>query len=135
MATNLTAIKGNVRAVGDRVLVTDMYFGEQTTKGGIILANDDGKTRGIYPRWGKVHSKGPKNKDPYDIGDWILIEHGRWTRAMKLETEAGEELEVRMVETESILAYADERPEEAQIGKEFADGEAATIDPSSFVRT
>ena len=91
MTTNLTAIKGNVRAVGDRVLVTDMYFGEQTTKGGIILANDDGKTRGIYPRWGKVHSKGPLNKDPYDVGDWILIEHGRWTRAMKLETEAGEE--------------------------------------------
>ena len=134
MTTNLTAIKGNVRAVGDRVLVTDMYFGEQTTKGGIILANDDGKTRGIYPRWGKVHSKGPLNKDPYDVGDWILIEHGRWTRAMKLETEAGEELEVRMVETESILAYADERPDEAQIGKEFADGDHATVDPSAFMK-
>ena len=134
MATNLNAIKGNLRAVGNRVLVTDMYFGEQTTKGGIILANDDGKTRGIYPRWGKVYSKGPDNKDPYDVGDWILIEHGRWTRAMKLETEAGDEIEVRMIETESILAYADERPEETQIGKEFADGEHATVDPSAFMK-
>jgi len=134
MAINLNAIKGNLRAVGNRVLVTDMYFGEQTTKGGIILANDDGKTRGIYPRWGKVYSKGPDNKDPYDVGDWILIEHGRWTRAMKLETEAGDEIEVRMIETESILAYADERPEETQIGQEFADGEHATVDPSAFMK-
>ncbi len=32
----------------DQVLVTDMQFGEQKTSGGIILGDDDGKTRGIY---------------------------------------------------------------------------------------
>ena len=126
-------IQGNVRAVGNRVLVTDMYFGEQTTAGGIIIANDDGKTRGIYPRWGKVYAKGPENKDDYTVGDWILIEHGRWTRAMKVKSNEGEEIELRMVEAESILAVSDERPDGAQFGAEYADGEHATVDPSSFV--
>mgnify|MGYP000002066196 CR=1 FL=1 len=132
MAINLKPIKGTPRAVSDRVLVTDMHFGEQVTKGGIILGNDDGKTRGIYPRWAKVYSKGPLNKDQYDIGQWILIEHGRWTRSMKLETNEGE-IEVRMVDADCILAYSDEKPESVSIGAEYSDGQHATIDPSSFV--
>jgi|SRR6056300_269759 co-chaperonin GroES (HSP10) len=132
MSQNINSIKGTPKAIGDRVLVTDMYFGEQTTKGGIILGNDDGKTRGIYPRWAKIYSKGPRNRDPYEVGEWILIEHGRWTRSIKLETEEGE-IEIRMVETESILAYSDEKPESVQIGAEYSDGEHATIDPSAFV--
>jgi co-chaperonin GroES (HSP10) len=133
MSINLSAIKGNLRAIGNRVLVTDMYFGEQKTASGLIISNDDGKTRGIYPRWGRVYSKGPDNKDPYEVGDWVLIEHGRWTRAMKLETDDDKEIEVRMVETESILAYSDEKPEGVTIGAEYADGEHATVDPSAFM--
>ena len=133
MARNINTIKGTPRAVGNRVLVTDMYFGEQTTKGGIIINNDDGKTRGIYPRWGKVYSKGPLNNDEYQIGDWILIEHGRWTRSLKLETDDDGEIEIRMVEAESILAYSDEKPNSVQIGAEYSDGQEATIDPGSFI--
>jgi co-chaperonin GroES (HSP10) len=133
MAQNINSVKGNLRAIGKRVLVTDMHFGEQKTKGGIILGNDDGKTRGIYPRWAKVYSKGPENKDDYEVGQWILIEHGRWTRGIKVDTDDGE-IEVRMVEEESILAYSNEKPDSVQIGAEYADGEHATVDPSSFIR-
>jgi co-chaperonin GroES (HSP10) len=132
MAKNLTTIKGNPRAIGNRVLVTDMYFGEQKTAGGIIINDDDGKTRGIYPRWGKVYSKGPDNKDPYEVGEWILVEHGRWTRGMKIDTDNGE-VEIRMVESESVLAYSAEKPDSVQIGAEYTDGQAATIDPGSFI--
>ena len=64
MPTNVNAIKGNLRAIGKRVLVTDMHFGEQVTRGGIIIAGDDGKQRGIDPRWARVYSKGPENNDP-----------------------------------------------------------------------
>jgi len=134
MSINLNTIKGNLRAIGNRVLVTEMYFGEQTTASGLIISNDDGKTRGIYPRWGRVYSKGPDNKDPYNIGDWILIEHGRWTRAMNVDDGDGEK-EIRMVETESILAYSDEKPDSINIGNEYADGEHATIDPSAFLNS
>ena len=38
MALNINAVKSDsVRAVGNRVLVTDMYFGEQKTKSGLII--------------------------------------------------------------------------------------------------
>jgi co-chaperonin GroES (HSP10) len=134
MAINIDTLKvKGLRAVGDRVLVKDMYFGEQKTASGLILQSDDGKTRGIYPRWGRVYAKGPSNNDEYEVGHWILIEHGRWTRAMKVETESDGEFEVRMVDPECILAYADEKPDGVQLGKEYADGEHATVDPSSFV--
>ena len=125
-------IKGSLRPIKDRVLVSDMYFGEQKTKSGLIINNDDGTTRGIYPRWGKVYAKGPDNTDPYNVGDWVLVEHGRWTRGVNLET-SDAKLEVRMVETESILAYNTEKPDDYFIGAEYKDGEHATIDPSSFV--
>lgn len=132
MAQNINKIKGTPRAIGNRVLVTDMYFGDQTTASGLIIRSDDGTTRGVYPRWGKVYSKGPENKDDYKEGDWILVEHGRWTRGIDMDI-AGEEFTLRMVEAESILAYSDEKPEGVTIGAEYADGEHATVDPSSFV--
>lgn len=131
MASNINSIKGNPQAIGDRVLVTDMYFGEQKTSSGIIIGNDDGKTRGIYPRWGKVYSKGPNNTDEYNIGDWILIEHGRWTRGLKFDVD-GEEIEVRMVENESILALSNEKPDDVILGNEYSNGDTADIRPEDF---
>jgi hypothetical protein len=133
MAQNINAIKGTPRAKGEDVLVTDMHFGEQKTAGGLIIKSDDGQTRGIYPRWAKVFSKGPDNKEEYAAGDWILVMHGRWTRGINIQTEDGE-IEIRKVELESILATSSEKPDGVQIGGEYADGEHATIDPSSFVR-
>jgi co-chaperonin GroES (HSP10) len=132
MATNINTMKGKPSAIGNRVIVTDMHFGEQTTKSGIVLTDDDGQTRGIYPRWAKVYSTGPDNKDPYEPGHWILVEHGRWTRAFRLDDGNGDN-DYRMVETESILAYSEEKPEGISMGAEYSDGEHATIDPSAFI--
>ena len=132
MSSNINAIKGTPRAFGNNVLVTDMHFGEQVTKSGIIIADDNGSTRGIYPRWARVYDKGPDNKDEFTVGDWILIPHGRWTRSVKVETKTGE-VEIRKVELESILATSTEKPDGLNIGAEYADGEHATIDPSSFI--
>ena len=127
MAININTIKTNgLRAIGNRVLVTDMYFGEQTTSSGLIISTDDGKERGIYPRWAKVYAKGPENEDTFDVGQWILIEHGRWTRGMALDVN-GEELEVRMVEAESILAYADEKPDGLNIGNTTGNGQSVDM--------
>lgn len=135
MAQNINTIKAkSIRAVGNRVLVTDMYFGEQKTASGLIISNDDGKTRGIYPRWAKVYAKGPDNKDEFEVGHWILIEHGRWTRGMKIDDGEGEK-EIRMVEAESILAYADEKPNDIYIGQEYSNGDSATIRPEDFVNS
>jgi hypothetical protein len=133
MSIQLNVTKGTVRAVSNRVLVSDMYFGEQTTVSGIVLTTDDGKTRGIYPRWAKVHCKGPSNTDPYEVGQWILIEHGRWTRGFKVD-EGNGELELRMIDADCVLAYADERPNDIYLGEEFADGAGTDIRPEDFIR-
>jgi co-chaperonin GroES (HSP10) len=127
----LSKIKGKVRAIKNRVLVSDMHFGEQKTAAGLIISSDDGKERGIYPRWGKVYDKGPENKDDYNVGDWILIQHGRWTRGIDLEDGSGEKT-IRMVEAESILAYQEEKPNDVYIGAEHSDG-PVDIDPQSFI--
>jgi len=134
MASNINAIKGKPRAVGNRVLVTDMYFGEQKTSSGIVITNDNGTERGIYPRWARVYSKGPNNNDEYEVGHWILIDHGRWTRGLKIETETDGEIEIRMVENESILAYSEEKPEDIQIGTTTQHGQGVDIRPEDFMR-
>ena len=132
MSSNINAVKGTPKAFGDNVLVTDMHFGEQVTKSGIIIADDDGTTRGIYPRWARVYDKGPENKDEFKVGDWILIMHGRWTRGVAVETLDGK-IEIRKVDLSSILATSTEKPNGLNIGAEYADGEHTTIDPSSFI--
>jgi co-chaperonin GroES (HSP10) len=131
MALNMNTIKGTLKPINDRVLVSNMYFGEQTLKSGLIISDDNGSTRGIYPRWGQVHAKGPKNDSAYQIGDWVLIEHGRWTRSVKIDEGTGE-LELRMVDADCILAFSNEKPTGVQFGKEYNDGDHATISPESF---
>jgi co-chaperonin GroES (HSP10) len=125
-------IKGKVRPIHDDVLVCDMHMGEMKTAGGIIIGSDDGKAHGVKPRWARVYAKGPENNDPYEIGDWILIQHGRWTRKVKIENEHGDEVEIQKVELESILAWQDEEPNVNYIAQEYNDGATATFDAGSF---
>ena len=132
MAENYAkAYNGTLEPIGNRVIVSNMHFGEQKTKSGLIIKDDNGTTRGIYPRWAKVHQKGPDNNDDYNVGDWILIEHGRWTRGININESNGE-IELRMVEAESVLAVSDEKPDGVTIGAEYSDG-PVDIDPQSFV--
>ena len=136
MAKNINKIIGTPQAIGKRLLITEMDFGEQVTESGLIIAGDDGKTRGIYPRWGKVYSKGPRNTDEYEVGQWILVEHGRWTRGITMSNEGEEDLIVRMVESESILAYADEKPDDVRMSSSsVGDYAPDAVDPGQFVNT
>ena len=93
-----------------RVLVSDMHFGETRSKGGIILVDDDGSESGIHPRWAKVYAIGNKQED-VKVGQWILVSHGRWSRALKVKKD-GTELEVRMIDENDILLLSDEEPEQ-----------------------
>lgn len=104
-----------LEAIHDHVLVTDMNFGEHVTQSGIVLQSDDGKTEGIKPRWGKVYLLGPTQTD-FSVGDWILIEHGRWTRKISIKDDEGNDLEVRRVDTNAILAVSDYLPSDTILG-------------------
>jgi co-chaperonin GroES (HSP10) len=105
-------IKGNITPIHDRVLVSDMEFGESRTKGGLIIGSDDGHTRGIKPRWCKVVSKGHKNKDTYKKGDWILVEHGRWSRGFSFADENGKETVLRIVEAKAVMMTGNYKPKD-----------------------
>lgn len=104
-------ITGKLRPLKDNVAVTDIEFGNEKTKGGIILMSDDGKTSGIHPRWGKVYAIGDGQQD-VQIGDWILIEHGRWSRGINHEDENGDEVVIYFVDTKAIMMVADEKPQD-----------------------
>lgn len=105
-------ITGKIHPLGDKIIVTDMNFGTETTKGGIFLLSDDAKSSGIHPRWAKVFAVGPKQLD-VKVGDWILLEHGRWSRGHQYKDQDGLELELRLADNNAILAVSDEKPADA----------------------
>jgi len=92
-----------------RVLVSDMQFGATKSKGGIILLDDDGTEAGIHPRWAKIYAVGDQQED-VKVGEWVMIAHGRWSRALKVKKD-GTELEVRMIDENDILLVSDEEPD------------------------
>ncbi len=96
----------------DHIIVSDMKFEDRITKSGIILKNDDKKSEGIRPRWAKIYGLGPDVKDPeLQIGKFILISHGRWTRGITVETPLGEQT-LRKVDPDDILLISDEPMED-----------------------
>jgi len=95
-----------LRPLGDTIIVSDMAFDERISKGGIVIPNDDMKSSGIRPRWGKVYAVGPDQND-VKVGQYILITHGRWTRGIKIEDDTGE-LTIRKVDNNDVLLVSDE---------------------------
>ena len=90
------------------IVVSDMKFDQRITQGGIILLDDDKKSDGIRPRWAKIYGLGPDVKDTeLQIGKYILISHGRWTRGITIETPLGKET-LRKVDSNDILLISDE---------------------------
>lgn len=105
-----TVSDSDIKPIGKRVLVYKMKFGDIKTKGGLILLDDDGKEKGIHPRWGQVYAVGAKQED-VTVEQWVLVAHGRWTRGMLVEKNGVKE-EVRMVDEKDILLVSDEEPAE-----------------------
>ena len=95
-------------ALNDSVIVEEMIFDERLSNGGIVLLNDNGKSSGIRPRWGRVYAIGPEQHD-VRVGEWICVAHGRWTRGLDIEDENGKRT-IRKIDPKDILMSADERP-------------------------
>ena len=73
------------------------------------MMDDDGSADGIHPRWAKVYAIGNKQED-VKVGQWVMVAHGRWSRAFKVKKE-GVELQVRMIDENDILLVSDTEPE------------------------
>lgn len=104
-------VTGKIKPLGAKVFVADMDFGEQRTASGLYIPSDNSKGSGIHPRWARVWAVGDEQKD-VRVGEWVLIDHGRWTRTIEYENEDGSITELRMVDNDAILIQTDEKPED-----------------------
>lgn len=111
----MQVVKGKVNPIRDNILITEMEFGEEKTTSGIIIQSLDGKSEGIKARWGKVWAIGPDQKD-VNVGDWICVDHGRWTRGIKVDDQ-GTELIIRRVDNKDILLVSDQKPNDVYLPK------------------
>lgn len=105
MSTVTTYKAKSLKPINARILVKGMEFNERITKGGLILPSDDTKAEGIRPRWAEVCAIGPDQKD-VKVGEWVLVDHGRWTRGLKMNVD-DEDMVVRMIDENDILLVSD----------------------------
>jgi hypothetical protein len=108
-ASDYQKFSGTLTPLPDHVLVCDMETGDRVTPGGIIVTDDNGKDRGIRPRWCRVYKVGTNVADIMP-GEWLYVEHGRWTWALDFTDETGSVLKIQRVDTAGILAVSDEKP-------------------------
>ncbi len=96
---------GVLEPIADHIIVKDIESEKEKIRNGIIIPSEQGENRGVRPRWAQVYRVG---SDQHDVepGQWILIEHGKWTRGVKLDDN-----EVyRKVDPEGIMLVSDEKP-------------------------
>lgn len=128
----MKAQASKLRPIQAHILVRDMNFGEQKSAGGIVLKSDDGKSEGVRPRWCKVFAVGPEQKD-VKAGEWILVEHGRWTRGLEVEEDDGTKFTIWRVDPNGMLMSADEKPAGIEFGNFTTASHGSVHNPEDFV--
>ena len=106
MPISYTNISGTFKPLRDGILVRSMKFDDTVTKGGIIILDDNATTRGIHPRWAEVIAVGNEQED-VQVGQWVLVAHGRWSRGFTLNGEKS-----RTVDPTDVLGISDTAPDE-----------------------
>jgi len=105
-------IEGTLTPLPDAILVYNLESTGERVQNGIIILDENAQGRGIHPRWAQVYAKGDNVTD-VEVDDWILVDHGRWTRGINLVSEGQEEDDgviVRMVDPNDIFGVSDEPP-------------------------
>ena len=101
--------KSQFKPLNEHVIVKDMSFKERIV-GNIILPSDDGKSSGIRPRWAEVYAVGPE-QTIIKPGDFVLVEHGRWTRGIEIEDEDGKHT-LRRVDPNGLMMVSEYLPQD-----------------------
>lgn len=99
-----------IRALSDSILGTDADFGDQVTAGGIIIQDNSKKSQGITPRWFKVISVG-NNIDWVTSGQWVLVQHGRWSDGIQLDSRDTQSDKVWKLDPNGCLMVSDTKPD------------------------
>ena len=107
-----------IRPLKGKVLATNLERGSRVVNG-IIIPDDNGQSRGIRPRWGQVYAVGPDITE-IKVGEWILIEHGRWTRMLKITEDDGKEVQLWGVDWPNAVLLASDKDPETEIWSKWA---------------
>lgn len=129
----MKAQASKLRPIQAHVLVRDMNFGEQKTTSGIILKSDDGKSEGVKPRWARVFAVGPEQKE-VKVGEWVLLEHGRWTRGLEVEEDDGTKFTIWRADPAGIMMSSDERPAGPEFGQFESVTQSQSHRPEDFIQ-
>jgi len=121
-----------LKPIRNNIVIINMNFEARVTAGGIVLPSDDGKSEGVRHRWGEVYAVGPEQED-VKSGDWILLEHGRWSRGFIVMDDSGNDITIRRADPNGILMVSDEKPADDTFGN-HSKVTHAEFDPSSFAR-
>ena len=108
--------EGTIVPLRNMIIASEMEFGDEVLKSGIIIQSDNRKTRGIRPRWCKVFAVGPKQTE-VTVGQWICVEHGRWGRTIELDVGDDEPLELRVVDPNAVMLISDKLPDDITLIK------------------
>lgn len=103
-----------IRPLRERVLAELLGLDQRVTASGIIIQGENGKDRGVRPRWAKVHLVG-EGIDWVRPGQYVLVAHGRWSRQFECEHN-GEKLKLVHLDNKECLIVTDEEPMDDFVG-------------------
>lgn len=103
-----------IRPLRNRVLAELLGLDDRVTTSGIIIKSENGKDRGIRPRWARVVLVG-EGIDWCEPGQYVLVAHGRWSRQFECE-HAGEKLKLVHLDNKECLIVTDEEPTDDFVG-------------------
>ena len=98
-----------------KLVCVSLEVGFRTSAGGIVLTDDNDMSageRGVRPRWFQVVNVNvDTNPDDIKIGDYVLVEHGRWSKRF---TGSADMREVgnnySIVEEKSVMMVSEDPP-------------------------
>ena len=104
-----------LRPLPGRLYCKALETGLRTSAGGIVLTDDNKATAGVggvRPRWFQVVNVNvDTNPDDIKIGDYVLVEHGRWSKRF---TGSADMREVgnnySIVEEKSVMMVSEDPP-------------------------
>ena len=96
---------GTLNPIDDHVLIYNIETTDEKVRNGIIILDEESNERGIRARWAQVYKVGP-NQTEIQPDQWVLIEHGRWTRGITLD----DGNTYRKADVNCIMLVSDEKP-------------------------
>lgn len=77
-------ISDHIECLPDTLYVEKIEYGEKTLKNGFVIPTETMDYLGnfVRPRWAKILYKADNIKN-VNIGDYILLSHGRWSSSIK----------------------------------------------------